>query len=679
VLILSPFNEYNKAFFTNMKLLLGVIAAASAVTPTQKVVQLLEDMVKKGEKEKQAEQVQFAAYSQWCSQEKTATTTRIEEAAEQIEFLDAEITKHIAEIAKLSREITEDEQNIAVFEGDIKAATKVRAIEREDFLATNTDYSESVDALGRAINVLRSQTHDRKQAEASFIEIKELMPPRAKKIVDAFLSQDGEDDADHLEVTAPEANAYEFQSQKVIDMLEKLKDKFKNERSTLQKEEADSKHAFNMLLQDLKNSITDSTNLRDERTTSRAENMKGKGSKSATKKDTEATKADDEKYLQETTSTCTLKESDFETRQQLRTDELNAISAAIGVLSGPMVAGNAQKHLPELAQTATSFVLLRRSLSQEPLDDNSRSLRVADYLRTEASRLHSPVLSSLALKVQDDPFIKIRKMIQDLMHRLLEEANEEAEHKGWCDTELKANELTRKDKTTKVEQLHAKSDELNASIAQLGEQITELTQQVSDLSKASAQATKLRNEEKHENEMAIRDAKEAQNAVASATEILKRFYDRAAKSTALVQAAPAIFDSPYQGMQGESGGVMGMLEVIQSDFARLEAETESAENQSQAEFEKFIQESDVSKAQKNKDIDHKTAKKSNQESELTNTVADLEGTQKELDTALNYYDKLKPTCIDSGVSYEERVQRREEEIDSLKEALRILSGDEVAF
>ena len=29
---------------------------------------------------------------------------------------------------------------------------------------------------------------------------------------------------------------------------------------------------------------------------------------------------------------------------------------------------------------------------------------------------------------------------------------------------------------------------------------------------------------------------------------------------------------------------------------------------------------------------------------------------------LEYYDKLKPSCVDAGVSYEERVARREAEI-----------------
>ena len=54
-------------------------------------------------------------------------------------------------------------------------------------------------------------------------------------------------------------------------------------------------------------------------------------------------------------------------------------------------------------------------------------------------------------------------MIKDLIVRLMEEANEEAEHKGWCDTELSTNEQTRKEKTEAVETLHAEIDQLEAS------------------------------------------------------------------------------------------------------------------------------------------------------------------------------------------------------------------------
>merc|ERR1719277_1750830 len=97
-------------------------------------------------------------------------------------------------------------------------------------------------------------------------------------------------------------------------------------------------------------------------------------------------------------------------------------------------------------------------------------------------------------------------MIKDLIVRLMEEANEEAEHKGWCDTELSTNEQTRKEKTEVVETLHAEIDELEASIAKLTEDITELTEAVAELDAAMAKATSLRSEEKEKNTQTIADA-----------------------------------------------------------------------------------------------------------------------------------------------------------------------------
>merc|ERR1719446_1524357 len=228
-------------------------------------------------------------------------------------------------------------------------------------------------------------------------------------------------------------------------------------------------------------------------------------------------------------------------------------------------------------------------------------------------------------------------MIKDLIVRLMEEANEEATHKGWCDTELSTNEQTRKEKTGAVETLHAEIDELSAPIAKLTQEITDLTAEIAEIDKAVAEATAIRAEEKETNE-------------------------KTAEATALLQGKqkPEVFDEPYTGMQSENGGVVGMLEVIQSDFARLETDTKAAEAEAQKAFDEFTSESAVNRAANAKDVEHKTTKKTNQEAALTAKKADLEGTQKELDAALAYYDKLKPSCVDAGVSYEDRVARRKE-------------------
>merc|ERR1712217_481484 len=179
---------------------------------------------------------------------------------------------------------------------------------------------------------------------------------------------------------------------------------------------------------------------------------------------------------------------------------MGAIEKAIEIISSGAVAGNAEKHLPTLVQTQPSFAQLRADLNVQA------QARVAQFLRSRAKQLNSRVLSSVAARVSDDPFKKVKKMIKDLITRLMEEANEEAEHKGWCDTELSTNEQTRKEKTEAVETLHAEIDELEASIQKLTQDITELTEAVAALDAAMAKATKLRQEEKAKNEQTIADS-----------------------------------------------------------------------------------------------------------------------------------------------------------------------------
>merc|ERR550537_88380 len=261
----------------------------------------------------------------------------------------------------------------------------------------------------------------------------------------------------------------------------------------------------------------------------------------------------------------------------------------------------------------------------------------------------------------------------------MEEANEEAEHKGWCDTEMSTNKQTREDKADQVDTLTAQSEELTAQIAKLSSEITELSDAVAALD----QATALRNEEKAKNAQTVKDAQAAQVAVAQALQVLKEFYDKASEATALVQQtpgedAPATFDKPYRGMGGSSTGVVGMIEVIASDFARLEAETNTAESEAAEQYQKFSDESAQDKAVKNMDIENKSKDRTTAEADLSDTKKDLEATQAELDAALAYFEKLKPSCVDMNLSYEDRVKQREEEIQSLNEALRILDGNDIA-
>jgi cell division septum initiation protein DivIVA len=481
-------------------------------------------------------------------------------------------------------------------------------------------------------------------------------------------------------VGAPEAAGYEFQSRGVIEMLEKLLDKFIAERTELEKEEMKTQQEYELLMQDLESSTAQAKQDREEKAELKAKALQAKADAEGDLVDTTTTRDADQKYLTDLVAECEQKATDFESRQTLRTEELEAITKAIEIISDQAVSGNAEKYLAatdeEKAAYGSALVSLRISSTNEAQE------RTAQYLRQQADKINSRVLSSLAARVEADPFKKVKKMIKDLITRLMEEANEEAEHKGWCDTELSTNEQTRKTKTMAVETLHAEIDQLETSIAKLTEEIAEHEKAIVELRKAMEEATELRKKEKEKNLQTIKDAQEAQTAVAQALVVLKEFYAKAAEATALVQqpaqpTPPPIFEKPYKGMGGEAGGVVGMLEVIESDFARLEGDTQAAEEAAQKEYETFMEDSKIDLEGQTKDAEHKTAKVKNEKQALVVKKQDLEGTQKELNAALLYFDKLKPSCIDAGVTYDQRVARREEEIESLQTALRILNGEDI--
>merc|ERR1712190_200898 len=147
--------------------------------------------------------------------------------------------------------------------------------------------------------------------------------------IDLFLLQGGVQDPEGLAVSAPEANAYEFQSSGIIEMLEKLLDKFIDQRTTTEKEEMNSKHAYDMLMQDLTAQIDQATTDRGEKAEVKAKKLQAKADAQGDLTDTTTTKEADEKYLADLTATCEQKASDFESRQQLRSEEIEAIAKAI--------------------------------------------------------------------------------------------------------------------------------------------------------------------------------------------------------------------------------------------------------------------------------------------------------------------------------------------------------------
>jgi len=533
-----------------------------------------------------------------------------------------------------------------------------------------------VDALERAIQVLSSQNYDRAQAESMLQKMAQTVPGMPR-VLAAFLQE-----TSHGALRgdgAPAVAAYEFQSGRILDVLKGLHDKFRSELADTEEAEANAAHAHSLAELHLRNTIAADTSERDEKAVAKGKkasaSAKAKGELSQTK----AGKASDEKLKAETETTFEVKKAAFEENQKVRSAELEAIGKAVEVLSSPEVQDSYAKHLAlrqKAAKVAApSFLQMGRHKRRI-----TTRVQASEFLTKRAKALGSKALQELAAQVAANPFAKVVDMIETLLERLKEEAASEADHKAWCDQELKNNKLKRNKKTAQANKLMAEVESKTATIADMGASIAKLSKEQADLATAMAEATTLRGEEKVENEAAIKDAASGANAVKKALVILKEFYDGQGSGAALLQAkghqVPEM--ASYTGMQSGKGGVLGMLEVIESDFTRLRSETEANENSAAQEYSSFMKESETAKKQKHDAEFQLSLEKDQEEFEKSRVEKDLAAVQEELKQANAYFAELKPSCLQVHVSFEERVQARKEEIEALKEAYKILHAKSAA-
>jgi hypothetical protein len=699
-----------------------VTAVQDSLTPVQKVIEMLNDMLAKGKKEKQDETVRFTTFKAFCENTEKSKTKAIAKAGEDIETLTANIEKADADVITLGNTVTELDTNLDQMTADLQKATEEREAENKEYEAAHSEYVAAVAAVQRAIELIKSGTGLRAKEFAQVSALLQVhttvLPDSQREALENYLSnpnthressllQDAEEygyDAPN----SPEAHAYESSSGGVLDVLEKLGDKFQDETDALERAETNSRAAYGMFATDLKHQISFATDKRAKKAAKKAQTQADSAEMTGDKDDTEAAKAADEKYLKDLIVECEQKSFDYSARQKVRQGEIEAIGKAIEIMSGDAVSGGIDH--TALVQKRTSLAQLRSSTKSKG-DDNQG--KVVTFLMRKAGQMNSRMLMLLAQHAQADPFTKVKKMIKDMIFKLQEEANEEAEHKGFCDTEMGTNKQTRETKTEQLENLKADIEEFTADIAKLAEEIATLQDEITDIDEAVSEATMQRRVEKAKNMATIADSTAAEEATARALAILKEFYEKAAvpveqpapqqgpikwddRSLAILksssggasfvqlssdktvhkQPTPEMEEGGYTGMG--NGGVLGLLEVIQSDFARVISETRTSESDAQHEFDSFSADSAQDKAVKEADMKHKENTKVQKTAALGQANKDLRVTDKELTAAMDYYEKLKPSCVDNKETYAQRVQRRNDEIQSLKEAVDILEGSTVA-
>jgi hypothetical protein len=663
-----------------LSLIAHAVASRARIAPVEMVLRMLNEMKTKGTGMLEDEKKAFGTYSQWVDDRTTELGFEATTAERKIEDLVSFASKADSDVSKLKRAIGDLDADIARLEADKKAATDIRTQDHNEFLKTEADFSESVDALGRAIEVVSKQAYDRPQAQALLQQMSSTVPGM-RKVFASFLQEQaastGNVDG------APEVAGYKSQTSGVLSILESLLDKFKAQLDDLVTDESNKAHYYDLELIHLTDTIEKSNADRSERIAARASLAEASAEAKGELAETRASLAENKKFVSDMKATFQSKSATFQQNQKVRAEELEAIAEAIKIISSPDVADSYSNRV-KLVQTADASAHVRPFALLQTLRNNNRVStreRVAELLQRHAAIVSSRDLSVLSANIlAATPFAKVIEMIEDMLARLKEQAEAEASHKQWCDEQLKTNKLKREKETASVERLIAQSDAQGVQIEKMTQELATLATEQERLTKSMAEATTLRKAEKTENAAIVADAQAGVTAVKNALVVLREFY---AKQAALLQMGsfekrqvPEL--EAYGGMGGEKTGVVGMLEVIESDFARLEADTKASEAQAATEYDSFMADAREDKQNKHDEEVKTSLAKDQKQFEQTQTRKELALVEEELAAANKYYASLKPSCLEVHVSYEERAARRKEEIAALKEAYSILSEKSVS-
>merc|ERR1719413_336753 len=262
-----------------------------------------------------------------------------------------------------------------------------------------------------------------------------------------------------------------------------------------------------------------------------------------------------------------------------------------------------------------------------------------------------------------------------MISKLQAEADAEASEKAWCDEQIAKTEEKKTDLESDIAKLTAKIDVATAKSADLKAQVKELQTELAELAKLQAQMDKIRQESHAAFVQAKADLELGLEGVRKALTILRTYYGGSSAFVQQPQPEKPLLHAPAT---GAGNSIIGILEVVESDFAKNLAEETTEEDDAEAEYQKTTQANKVTKTMKDQDVKYKTQEYTGLDKSIADMTADRETADTKLSAVMDYYGKVKDRCIAKPETYEQRKARREAEINGLKQALSILE-DETAF
>jgi len=672
----------------------------SKMAAVSKVVDLLESLRSKILEEGEEEAKAYNTFACFCKDTSAEKSGAIQSGTDEANNLLAKVNQLSSKRIQLDTDIADFQGKIKKAEDDMEIAHQQRAAELKQYTIEEADLAGAVHALVEAIGALkasRPMTFTQMEKVKKTIFVADAMgfsTPRLGKVV-SFLAESRD---------VPTEN-YKFHSEDIITTLEGLLKDFRDEKDSVDQTEAKAVAAHKIFIQTQTDLVKGYTTSLEQAISQKAATQEEMEVASQDFSGVKATLQDDKQYLAELTSMCGNRAKTWDQRSTLRQAELQALTEAMDVVKGAitektsgatvrlmqgraavseaaLTAIEAEVEKSEAPSAKAMSFLQKVSVKAHQPDEATEA--VLNLLRTSGRKIHSSALTSLATQIADDPFAKVKALIQELLDRLLSQQNNEANQKGWCDKAISAAELKRDQAAEEVARLNGGMATVEAQRNKLADRLEVLASEISELKAKQAEAQSMRTAEALQNQEVIADASTGLTAVEQAIEILEKFYKTAAVAEVSFEQAskgpeddaPAVFEGgeAYKGAQGEAFGVLGMLDVIKGDFKRTISETTKAEAQAVADFNEFMTETGKSLAEKNTAEGQATKLMGEAVQKLSDDDEALTSQTGLLTSAIKELIELQPACVNTGMTYQDRVANREQEIAALKQALCILGS-----
>merc|ERR1719321_487291 len=216
--------------------------------------------------------------------------------------------------------------------------------------------------------------------------------------------------------------------------------------------------------------------------------------------------------------------------------------------------------------------------------------------------------------------------------------------------------------------------DLTFEIEKLTKEMDALTASIADAKLQMKVAGEDREKANTEFQQVVADQRATQKLLKAALDILKGVYEKSAlvqSRGGLSQPAPAGFKTHKK--NEKSGGVMGMMQEIIDDAAKLEDEAIYGETSAQKEYEAFVVDTNALLDTMANDLVNKGEAKAKTEADLTERQAELDSLNGELDYLASASKDLHKECDYTLENFTTRQQARSDEMDALKQAIGIFS------